>query len=220
LLYAVTSVPAHERSGPIFDALGAFMTDQRPAAVPVDQLALMVRPTGTALDQKIAALAAVSTQNAPLLSAFGWDGYATHAAEEAYVEANVRARDPSTPARNPRHGETWPRSAARSLAHDQSSCTRGGVVVRDGRDRPQTRGRPISRRGDPAPWANADRALRPTIRNLPSEVLLEPGEDPVRLPSAVNLDSVESVSTAILVERLGRLGGQRRKASRRQRNSR
>lgn len=44
-----------------------------------------------------------------------------------------------------------------------------------------------------------------TVRNLPSEVLLEPGEDPVPLLSAVNLDSVESVSIAILVERLGRL---------------
>ena len=44
-----------------------------------------------------------------------------------------------------------------------------------------------------------------TIRDLPSEVVLEPGEDPVPLRSAVNLDSVESVSTGVLVERLGRL---------------
>jgi mRNA interferase MazF len=44
-----------------------------------------------------------------------------------------------------------------------------------------------------------------TIRGLVSEVLLEPGEDPVPLRSAVNLDSVESVSVAVLVERLGRL---------------
>jgi mRNA interferase MazF len=48
-----------------------------------------------------------------------------------------------------------------------------------------------------------------TIRNLPSEVLLEPGEDPVPLLSAVNLDAVESVSVAILVERLGRLADER-----------
>jgi mRNA interferase MazF len=44
---------------------------------------------------------------------------------------------------------------------------------------------------------------------LPSEVLLEPGEDPVPRPSAVNLDSVESVSIAILVDRLGRLSDER-----------
>lgn len=48
-----------------------------------------------------------------------------------------------------------------------------------------------------------------TIRNLSSEVLLEPGDDPVPLRSAVNLDSVESVSLSILVARLGRLADAR-----------
>lgn len=48
-----------------------------------------------------------------------------------------------------------------------------------------------------------------TIRGLPSEVVLEPGDDPVPLRSAVNLDSVESVSVAFLVERLGRLSDRR-----------
>jgi mRNA interferase MazF len=48
-----------------------------------------------------------------------------------------------------------------------------------------------------------------TIRSLPSEVVLEPGEDPVPRRSAVNLDSVESVSLAVLVERLGRLADAR-----------
>jgi len=47
------------------------------------------------------------------------------------------------------------------------------------------------------------------IRGLPSEVLLETGDDPVPLRSAVNLDSVESVSIAVLVERLGRLNNER-----------
>ena len=46
-----------------------------------------------------------------------------------------------------------------------------------------------------------------TIRGLASEVVLEPGDDPVPLPSAVNLDSVESVSVAVLVERIGSLSG-------------
>ncbi|MGD1014162.1 MAG: type II toxin-antitoxin system PemK/MazF family toxin [Acidimicrobiales bacterium] len=44
-----------------------------------------------------------------------------------------------------------------------------------------------------------------TIRNLPSEVILEPGEDPIVRRCAVNLDSLESVSISILVERIGRL---------------
>lgn len=45
-----------------------------------------------------------------------------------------------------------------------------------------------------------------TIRGLASEVLLEPGEDPIPLESVVNLDSVESVSVGTLTNRLGRLG--------------
>jgi mRNA interferase MazF len=48
-----------------------------------------------------------------------------------------------------------------------------------------------------------------TVRNIPSEVVLEPGEDPVPRRTAVNLDSVESVSIAVLVDRLGFLSGQR-----------
>lgn len=47
------------------------------------------------------------------------------------------------------------------------------------------------------------------IRGLASEVVLEPGHDPVPERSAVNLDSVEQVSTAVLVARLGRLDQQR-----------
>src|SRR5947209_10320724 len=42
-----------------------------------------------------------------------------------------------------------------------------------------------------------------TIRNLASEVVLEPDEDPVPRTCAVNLDSVESVSLGVLIERLG-----------------
>lgn len=44
-----------------------------------------------------------------------------------------------------------------------------------------------------------------TIRGIPSEVVVEPPEDPVPDRSAINLDSVESVSVGVLVERLGRL---------------
>lgn len=44
-----------------------------------------------------------------------------------------------------------------------------------------------------------------TIRGIASEVVLEPDFDPIPLRSAVNLDSVESVSVAVLVSRVGRL---------------
>ena len=43
------------------------------------------------------------------------------------------------------------------------------------------------------------------IRGIPSEVLLEPTEDPIPRISVVNLDSVESVPIGTLVDRLGRL---------------
>jgi hypothetical protein len=41
------------------------------------------------------------------------------------------------------------------------------------------------------------------------EVVLEPGDDPIPRPIAVNLDSVESVSLGFLVERMGVLSGPR-----------
>ena len=48
-----------------------------------------------------------------------------------------------------------------------------------------------------------------TIRGLVSEVVLEPGDDPIPRRSAVNLDSIESVSVGTLVDRLGRLSDDR-----------
>lgn len=47
------------------------------------------------------------------------------------------------------------------------------------------------------------------VRGLPSEVVLAPDDDPVPLRSAANLDSIESVSIGVLVERLGRLSDER-----------
>lgn len=48
-----------------------------------------------------------------------------------------------------------------------------------------------------------------TIRGLASEVVLDPGRDPVPRRCAANLDSVESVSIAALVDRIGRLSDER-----------
>jgi mRNA interferase MazF len=47
------------------------------------------------------------------------------------------------------------------------------------------------------------------IRGIPTEVRLEPTEDPIPHISVVNLDSVESVSIGTLVERLGRVSDDR-----------
>jgi len=48
-----------------------------------------------------------------------------------------------------------------------------------------------------------------TVRSLASEVALEPGDDPVPRRCVANLDSIESVSVAVLVGRLGRLSDER-----------
>src|SRR5262249_51303466 len=48
-----------------------------------------------------------------------------------------------------------------------------------------------------------------TIRGLPTEVPLEPHDDPVPQPSVANLDSADNVSVGTLVERLGRLSDER-----------
>jgi mRNA interferase MazF len=48
-----------------------------------------------------------------------------------------------------------------------------------------------------------------TIRGIPTEVPLEPMEDPVPRTSVANLDSAESVSIGTLVERVGRLSDER-----------
>jgi mRNA interferase MazF len=48
-----------------------------------------------------------------------------------------------------------------------------------------------------------------TVRGLSSEVVLVPGEDSVPRVAAVNLDSIESVSIAVLVDRIGRLSDER-----------
>lgn len=49
-------------------------------------------------------------------------------------------------------------------------------------------------------------ACSTTVRGLPSEVLLEPGEDPVPTLCAVQLDGVVDVDVRVLTQRLGRLG--------------
>lgn len=48
-----------------------------------------------------------------------------------------------------------------------------------------------------------------TVRGLASEVVLEPGDDPIDRRCAVNLDSVESVSVGALVQRIGTLSDTR-----------
>ena len=89
----------------------------------------------------------------------------------------------------PQHGEVW--------WCELSDIGRRPVVVLS-RDE-AIRGR---RRAIVAPCTTNDRALL-------SEVPLEPGADPVPRRCVANLDSVESVSVGVLVQRLGQLGPER-----------
>lgn len=82
--------------------------------------------------------------------------------------------------------------------------------MRDGRDRAQARRGHLPRRRDPAtPQALGRAPCTTTIRRLVSEVVLDVDDDPVPRRSAVDLDSVESVSVAVLVNRLRRLSDTR-----------
>ena len=44
-----------------------------------------------------------------------------------------------------------------------------------------------------------------TIRGLPGEVVLEPGDDPFARHCVANVDSIESGALDVLTERIGRL---------------
>ena len=47
------------------------------------------------------------------------------------------------------------------------------------------------------------------IRGLTSEVVLEPGEDPIPESCAINLDSLENVGIGLLIDRIGQLSDER-----------
>jgi LmbE family N-acetylglucosaminyl deacetylase len=73
--------------GDRYDQWGVFMTDERPVGVPVDRLAVDLRLSGAALDQKIAALCAMYTQTAPSIALLGAADFAALNTAESFVEA-------------------------------------------------------------------------------------------------------------------------------------
>jgi LmbE family N-acetylglucosaminyl deacetylase len=70
-----------------YEEWGVFMTEERPVGVPANRLALDVRLTGPALDQKIAALLAMYTQTASTVGLLGEDDFRALNAQEAFIEA-------------------------------------------------------------------------------------------------------------------------------------
>ena len=85
LLHATATDDHLRRFGALYEAWGSYMTDQRPTGTPVADLAVHLVAEGPALDQKLAALAAMASQTSDVMATHG-PHYAAMVAEEAFVE--------------------------------------------------------------------------------------------------------------------------------------
>ena len=74
--------------GERYEDWGIFMSDERPAGVPDEDLAFDLRLDDRLLDQKIAALLAMHSQTAPALAALGLADYRASNARETFVVAH------------------------------------------------------------------------------------------------------------------------------------
>ncbi|MEP7332685.1 MAG: type II toxin-antitoxin system PemK/MazF family toxin [Terracoccus sp.] len=105
---------------------------------------------------------------------------------------------------------------------DLNTCSRIGPsnATWNRRCRPPAGKRAVSRGAKRPAVLSRDAAVRglrrtlaapctTTVRGPPSEVALQPDTDPVPRACVAGLDAIESVSVALLVERIGRLGDQR-----------
>jgi LmbE family N-acetylglucosaminyl deacetylase len=87
LLYATTTVEHLDRFRDLYEQWNVYMTDERPAAIPADELALHLRLDGPLLDRKLTALRAMATQTSDLLASLDPAIYAEQVAEECFVDA-------------------------------------------------------------------------------------------------------------------------------------
>jgi LmbE family N-acetylglucosaminyl deacetylase len=87
LLYATASVEHLARFGERYERAGIYMTDERPAGVPADEVAVHLRLIGPLLDRKLTALRAMATQTAELITTVGPTVYTEQVAEESFVDA-------------------------------------------------------------------------------------------------------------------------------------
>jgi LmbE family N-acetylglucosaminyl deacetylase len=86
LLHAASSRSHLDVWAQTYEAWGIYMTDERPEGVDDRHLALRHELTGTALDQKLAALRAMPSQTAAAFTTLGADVIAGDAALESFVE--------------------------------------------------------------------------------------------------------------------------------------
>jgi LmbE family N-acetylglucosaminyl deacetylase len=85
LLHAAITDDFLAEFGKDYEEWGVYMTDERPAGIPMSQLAVRLRLDEGLLDQKIAALCAMHTQIAPSLTLLGVDRFRVLNQEECYV---------------------------------------------------------------------------------------------------------------------------------------
>jgi LmbE family N-acetylglucosaminyl deacetylase len=94
LLYATTTVEHLDRFREMYEEWDIYMSDQRPAGVPADQLVVHVQLDGWQLDRKLTALRAMATQTGGLIATVDPEIYAAEVSEEAFVEtARLTAPD-------------------------------------------------------------------------------------------------------------------------------
>lgn len=87
LLFATNSCRYLERFRDQFEEWDMYMSQERPAGVPADRLAIHSELQGVDLDRKLAALRAMWTQTSGLLRTLDPELYAAQVAEEAFVDA-------------------------------------------------------------------------------------------------------------------------------------
>jgi LmbE family N-acetylglucosaminyl deacetylase len=90
LLYAAATVEHLEQFGEMYEDWEMYMSDERPAGVPEDEVTVYVALDGWELDRKLTALRAMATQTAGLIETIGLETYAAQVREEAFVEAVIR----------------------------------------------------------------------------------------------------------------------------------
>jgi LmbE family N-acetylglucosaminyl deacetylase len=117
LLYATRTVGHLTRFAAYYE--GAYMTDDRLTGVPDVELALSLDLTGSALDRKLAALAAMASQTRTVASTIDEQTYAAMVADEQFVEAVAESIEPDGTG-------GWPDSDGSVLAHPSSLTASAG----------------------------------------------------------------------------------------------